>query len=62
MEIFRVDMKIIGGSSLCNCLLISILQKRTLYSCDFFFFICYGHFEVTSLPSIFSKLNLFIKN
>jgi hypothetical protein len=49
MENFRVDRKIIAGSSLCNYLLISILQNRTLYSCDFFFFLmCYGHFEVTS--------------
>jgi hypothetical protein len=48
MENFRVDMKIIAGSSLCNYLLISISQNRTLYSCDFFFFMCYGHFEVTS--------------
>jgi hypothetical protein len=47
MENFRVYMKIIAGSSLCNYLLISISQNRTLYSCDFFF-MCYGHFEVTS--------------
>jgi hypothetical protein len=48
MENFIVDMKIIAGSSLCNYLLISISQNGTLYSCDFFFFMCYGHFEVTS--------------
>jgi hypothetical protein len=35
MENFRVDMKIIKGSSLCNYLLISISQNGTLYSCDF---------------------------
>jgi hypothetical protein len=49
MENFRVDMNIIAGSSLCNYLLISISQNGTLYSCVFlFFFMCYGHFEVTS--------------
>jgi hypothetical protein len=36
MENFRVDMKIIEESSLCNYLLISISQNGTLYSCDFF--------------------------
>jgi hypothetical protein len=38
MENFRVDMKIIVGSSLCNYLLVSISQNGTLHSCDFFFF------------------------
>jgi hypothetical protein len=42
MENFRVDMKIIAGSSLCNYLLISISQNRTLYSCDFFFFVLWS--------------------
>jgi hypothetical protein len=41
MENFRVDMKIIEGSLLCNYLLICISQNGTLYSSDFFIFFVY---------------------